>query len=152
MLCFRAYTAIKLSKKHTQFYMLFQGQYGYTIGANLSRDEQLWATVNGQSEHVSDPPYTQPDYLGELDYNVHLAGELGAMPRPPPRHMATDNPVDLSSRHGNPKHNGDISTHAGLKRKSPPEFDHPHLAAYHNGLSRIQGESCSCAVISRCQQ
>nr|AKP06493.1 transcription factor Su(H) [Platynereis dumerilii] len=134
---------------HQQIYVS-QGQYGYTIGADLSRDEQLWATVNGQ-EHVNlqnNNSYLHNDYLTEQQQtqDCHASGHLphdlgggGVMSRPPPHlhirnnnnPMASENPVDLSSRHvGTPKqqqqqqrNNGDINN---LKRKSPPEFDQHH--------------------------
>ena len=134
-------------------YVYFQGQYGYTIGADLSRDEQLWATVNGQ-EHVNlhnNNSFLNNEYIGENQHqqdchaSSHLPHDLGGggvMSRPPPHlhirnnnnPMASENPVDLSSRHvGTPKqqqqrNNGDI---INLKRKSPPEFDQQHHQHHH---------------------
>ena len=127
----------------------FQGQYGYTVGANFDRDTHSLFSFN--NHHVSagyagsdqTTEHRQPEYvtlatpcavpalpehpLGGAPDGRH-DNQLGAMAM-----SSFENPVDLSSRPmGKP--NGDLMHH-GKHRKATP-YDRPHDRSHERSHDR----------------
>ena len=163
------------------YFCILQGQYGYTVGANLQRENHLWGAVNGGhhviaaqlaplgqhpdygNHNVPAAPGQQPPHLhgGQVAALSTAGGPLeGTTARHPllhakgghmanNGHFTPDNPVDLSSRHGNghdhgglAKQNGDVNININGKR--PHDFDShddgPNSSrtytVNHNGVTR----------------
>ncbi len=132
--------------------MYFQGQYGYTVGANLQREDTIWGAIDS-GHHVINPcDSSTPHFIqqhAQLNGNVQLAARLCGSPvegstnqHPALVHVKSalmadryDNPVDLTSRHiTNNKHNANLN----MNGKRPHDYESDDRSAYtvnHNGVT-----------------